>query len=72
MTEVVFVLTEETDDGFSVIGVYDTFPLALAEKIAIIREFYDVSEEEVSDENIDKEFSDFVTYDIVMRELKIK
>ena len=72
MTEVVFVLTEETDDGFSVIGVYDTFPLALAEKIAIIREFYDVSEEEVSDENIDKEFSDFVTYDIVMRELKSK
>jgi hypothetical protein len=72
MTEVVFVLTEETDDGFSVIGVYDTFPLALAEKIAIIREFYDVSEEEISDENIDKEFSDFVTYDIVMRELKSK
>lgn len=72
MTEVVFVLTEKTDDGFSVIGVYDTFPLALAEKIAIIREFYDVSEEEVSDENIDKEFSDFVTYDIVMRELKSK
>jgi hypothetical protein len=65
----VYVLTEETDDGTTVIGVYETHALALAEKIAIIRDFYDVSEEEVSDENLDKEFSDFVTYDIVQRKL---
>jgi hypothetical protein len=72
MTEVVFVLTEKTDDGTTVVGVYKTHALALAEKIAIIREFYDVSEEQVADENIDKEFSDFVTYDIVQRKLVVK
>jgi hypothetical protein len=66
----VYVLTEETNDGFSVIGVYETHALALAQKISIMmREFYDVSEEEVSDADIDKEFSDFVTYDIVQRKL---
>jgi len=65
----VYVLTEETDDGTTVVGVYETHALALAEKIAIIRDFYDVSEEEVADADIDDEFSDFVTYDIVQRKL---
>jgi hypothetical protein len=70
--EMVFVLTEQTDDGFSVIGVYDTFPLAVAEKNAIIREFFDISEDEVSDDRLDEEVSESVTYDIVMREVVTK
>ena len=69
--EMVFVLTEETDDGFSVIGVYDTYALAVAEKNAIIREFFDISEDEVSDDRLDEEVSESVTYDIVMREVVI-
>ena len=71
MSKVVFVLTEETDDGFSVIGVYDTYALAVAEKNAIIREFFDISEDEVSDDRLDEEVSESVTYDIVMREVVI-
>ena len=69
MCEVVFVLTEETDDGHSVIGVYDTYPLAVAEKNAIIREYFDIAEDEVSDDRLDDEVSQSVTYDIIMREL---
>ena len=69
--EMVFVLTEKTDDGFSVIGVYDTYALAVAEKNAIIREFFDISEDEVSDDLLDEEVSESVTYDIVMREVVI-
>jgi hypothetical protein len=70
--EMVFVLTEGSVDGFSVIGVYDTYALAEAEKNAIIREFFDIAEDEVSDDHLDEEVSQSVTYDIVMRELKSK
>ena len=72
MSEVVFVLTEKTDDGHSVIGVYETYPLAVAEKNAIIREYFDIAEDEVSDDRLDEEVSESVTYDIIMRELITK
>ena len=67
--EVVFVLTEHSDDGYSVIGVYNTYPLAVAEKNNIIREFFDISEEEIPDNRLDDEVSDSVTYNIVMKEI---
>jgi hypothetical protein len=70
MTEVVFVLTEQTEDGHSVIGVYNTYPLAVAEKNAIIRDFFDIPEEEIPDNRLDEEVANSVTYDIVMRELQ--
>jgi hypothetical protein len=70
MTEVVFVLTEKTEDGHSVIGVYNTYPLAVAEKNAIIRDFFDIPEEEIPDNRLDEEVANSVTYDIVMRELQ--
>ena len=68
----VYVLTEETDDGTTVVGVYETHESAVAEKNAIIREFFDIPEEECADCDLDDEIGDSVTYDIVMRELKSK
>ena len=65
----VYVLTEETDDGFSVIGVYETHELAVAEKYAIIRDYFDIPEDEVADENLDDEVGYSVTYNIVQREI---
>jgi hypothetical protein len=65
----VYVLTEETDDGTTVVGVYETHALALAEKIAIIRDYFDISEDEVADADLEDEVSGSVTYDIVQRKL---
>lgn len=72
MNVYVLVLTEETDDYTSVVGVYETHELAVKEKYAIIREFFDIPEDEVADENLDDEVGYSVTYDIVMRELQTK
>jgi len=63
----VYVLTENTEDGFSVIGVYETYELAEQEKFAIIRDYFDIDEIEVADKDLDDEVSDSVTYDIVQR-----
>ena len=65
----VYVLTEETDDGTAVVGVYETHALALAEKIAIIRDYFDISEDEVADADLEDEVSGSVTYDLVQRKL---
>jgi hypothetical protein len=64
----VYVLTENhDDDGFSVIGVYETYELAEQEKFAIIRDYFDIDESEVADKDLDDEVSGAVTYDIVQR-----
>jgi len=65
----VYVLTEGTDDGTTVVGVYETHALALAEKIAIIRDYFDISEDEVADADLEDEVSGSVTYAIVQRKL---
>jgi hypothetical protein len=68
----VYVLTEETDDGTTVVGVYETHESAVAEKYAIIRDYFDIPEDEVADENLEDEVGYSVTYDIVQRKLQTK
>lgn len=70
----VYVLTETIyDDAVtSVIGVYETYELAEEEKFAIIRDYFDIDEDEVADEDLDNEVSDSVTYDIVQRKIQRK
>ena len=70
MKNIVFVLTQEDDDGTAVIGVYETRLKAEEERNAIIRDYWDIPEEEVPDAFLEDEVSDSVTYDIVARELQ--
>jgi len=68
--EVVFVLTESNDDGYGVLGVYRDYDTALKEKCAIIRDYYDISEDDIADEDLDDEIEAMgVYYDIVKRHL---
>ena len=69
MKNILFVLTQEDDDGTTVIGVYETRLKAEEERNAIIRDYWDIPEDEVPDAFLEDEVSDSVTYDIVMREL---
>ena len=70
MVEIVFVLTEENEDGTSVLGVYRNGFDAMKEKCAIIREAYDIPEDEVADDDLDAEIEPMgVYYEIVTREL---
>jgi hypothetical protein len=69
-SEVVFVLTESNDDGYGVIGVYREYDTALKEKCAIIRDYYEISEDEIADDDLDDEIEGMnVYYDIVKRHL---
>jgi hypothetical protein len=70
MKNILFVLTQEDEDGTSVIGVYETRLKAEEERNAIIRDYWDISEDEVPDAFLEDEVSDSVTYDIVARELQ--
>jgi hypothetical protein len=70
MKNILFVLTQEDEDGTSVIGVYETRLKAEEERNAIIRDYFDIPEEEVPDAFLEDEVSDSVTYDIVARELQ--
>ena len=70
MKNIVFVLTQEDEDGTTVIGVYETRLKAEEERNAIIRDYWDIPEEEVPDAFLEDEVSDSVTYDIVARELQ--
>jgi hypothetical protein len=65
----VYVLTEETDDGTTVVGVYKTHESAVKERNAIIRDYFDIPEDEVADADLEDEVSGSVTYDIVQRKL---
>jgi hypothetical protein len=70
MVEIVFVLTEMNDDGYSVLGVYRNGFDAMKKKYAIIREAYDIPEDEVADDDLDDEIEPMgVYYEIVTREL---
>jgi hypothetical protein len=55
MTELVYVLVGTNDDGTEVLGVYTTYDAAEKEKFAIIREYYDIPEDEVDDCDLDDE-----------------
>ena len=70
MKNILFVLTQEDEDGTTVIGVYETRLKAEEERNAIIRDYWDIPEEEVPDAFLEDEVSDSVTYDIVPRELQ--
>lgn len=66
----VFVLHEVNDDGESVLGVYREYADALKDKYNIIRDYYDIPEDEVSDENLDDEIAlNGVYYTILKRQL---
>jgi len=65
----VYVLTEETDDGTTVVGVYETHESAVKERNDIIRDWFDIPEDEVADADLEDEVSGSVTYDIVQRKL---
>jgi hypothetical protein len=60
--EVVFVLHEVTDDGESILGVYREHADALKDKYNIIRDYYDIPEDEVKDENLDDEIEPMGAY----------
>jgi len=70
MKNILFVLTQEDEDGTTVIGVYETRLKAEEERNSIIRDYWDIPEEEVPDAFLEDEVSDSVTYDIVPRELQ--
>jgi len=65
----VYVLTEETDDGTTVVGVYETHESAVKERNDIIRDYFDIPEDEVADADLEDEVSGSVTYDIVQRKI---
>jgi len=71
-TDLVYVLTENTEDGFAVIGVYETYDLAEQEKFDIIRDYFDITEDEVADKDLEAEVDHAVTYDIVQRRIQRK
>lgn len=53
--EFVYVLVGTNDDGTEVLGVYTTYEAAEKEKFAIIRDYYDIPEDEVDDCDLDEE-----------------
>jgi hypothetical protein len=66
----VFVLHEVNDDGESVLGVYREYADALKDKYNIIRDYFDISEDEVADENLDDEIAlNGAYYTILKRQL---
>ena len=59
----VFCLIEETGDTpASVLGVYRSHDEALMAKYDLIREFFDIPEDEVADEHLDSEIDGSVNY----------
>jgi len=62
MTELVYVLVGTNDDGTEVLGVYTTYDAAEKEKFAIIREYYDIPEDEVDDCDLDDEIEPMGAY----------
>ena len=66
--EVVYVLTYSHDEGNEILGVYRDLATAEAEKNAIIRDRYNIPENEVSDDKLDDEIARMdVYYEIVKR-----
>jgi hypothetical protein len=66
--EVVYVLAYGYDQGNEILGVYRDLATAEAEKNAIIRDRYNIPENEVSDDKLDDEIARMdVYYEIVKR-----
>ena len=66
--EVVYVLAYGYDQGNEILGVYRDLAIAEAEKNAIIRDRYNIPENEVSDDKLDDEIARMdVYYEIVKR-----
>ena len=69
---IVHVLMQADDDGTSVVGVYATEQLAVQARIDLIREYFDIAEDEVADDDLEHEVSDSCTFEIVTQELVTK
>jgi hypothetical protein len=66
--EVVYVLAYGYDQGNEILGVYRDLATAEAEKYAIIRDRFDIPEDEVPDNKLDDELDGMhVYYEIVKR-----
>ena len=55
MNDLVYVLVGTTEDGTDVLGVYKTYAAAEKDKYSIIRDYYDIPEDEVNDCDLDDE-----------------
>jgi hypothetical protein len=67
---IVFVLIEENEWGVDCLGVFANYDDAKKEKYDIIREAYNIPVDEIAEEDLDDEISDFqVSYTIVQREI---
>ena len=67
---IVFVLIEENEWGVYCLGVFANYNDAKKEKYDIIREAYDIPVDEIAEEDLDNEISDFeVRYTITEKEV---
>ncbi len=67
---IVFVLIEENEWGVDCLGVFANYDDAKKEKYDIIREAYNISVDEIAEEDLDDEILDFqVSYTIMEREI---
>ena len=67
---IVYVLIEENEWGVDCLGVFANYNDAKKEKYDIIREAYDIPVDEIAEEDLDNEISDFeVRYTIMEREV---
>ena len=66
----VYVLIEENEWGVDCLGVFANYNDAKKEKYDIIREAYDIPVDEIAEEDLDNEISDFeVRYTITEKEV---
>jgi hypothetical protein len=67
---IVHVLLEENEWGVDCLGVFANYNDAKKEKYDIIRETYNIPVDEIAEEDLDNEISDFeVSYTIMEREV---
>ena len=67
---IVHVLLEENEWGVDCLGVFANYNDAKKEKYDIIREAYNIPVDEIAEEDLDNEISDFeVSYTIMEREV---
>ena len=67
---IVYVLIEENEWGVDCLGVFANYNDAKKEKYDIIREAYDIPVDEIAEEDLDNEISDFeVRYTITEKEV---
>ena len=67
---IVYVLIEENEWGVDCLGVFANYNDAKKEKYDIIREAYNIPVDEIAEEDLDNEISDFeVRYTITEKEV---